>query len=292
MSRGSARHVPSDPERGAVESPVEQERRTVDERPEEILRPLGLDGLVKGGAPSNGDISGPLATMVSGGIAFASTLGLALLTPVVTFYLIKDWPRMRARILKEVPFEKRAMVRHLSWKIDEVLSAFLHGQAWVCLCVGVIYTTGFLIIGLQSAIILGMLAGALKFLPYIGTAVAFVLTFATAISQTGWDGWLVAGIATTFLIGEIIESSILSPRIIGNRVQLPPALVIFAVLLGGKLFSFIGVFIAIPVFAVGRVLFEFWLHREQEARAVREKRVKPRPRSPAARKMRIVHSKR
>ncbi|MBY0508898.1 MAG: AI-2E family transporter [Rhodospirillaceae bacterium] len=257
-----------------------------------ILRPLGLGGLVKGADPSSSDISGPLASVVSGGIAFATTMGLAFLTPVVTYYLLKDWSRMRARILKEVPFGKRAMVRHLAWKIDEVLSAFLHGQAWVCLCVGVIYTAGFLVIGLQSAIVLGMVAGALKFLPYIGTVIAFLLTFATAISQSGWDGWLITGIAVTFLVGEVIESSILSPRIIGNRVQLPPALVIFAVLLGGKLFSIIGVFIAIPVFAVGRVLFEFWLHREQEARKAREKRVKPRARSPASRKMRIVHSKR
>jgi predicted PurR-regulated permease PerM len=256
-----------------------------------ILRPLGLGGLVKGTDPSNGDISGPLATVVSGGIAFAGTLGLALLTPVVTFYLLKDWPGMKARILKEVPFDKRAMVRHLAWKVDEVLSAFLHGQAWVCVCVGIIYTAGFLLIGLQSAIVLGMLAGALKFLPYIGTAIAFVLTFAIAISQSGWDGLLIAGITVTFIIGEIIESSILSPRIIGNRVQLPPALVIFAVLLGGKLFSIIGVFIAIPVFAVGRVLFQFWLHREQESRTAREKRLKPRPRPPTPRKMRIVHSK-
>jgi predicted PurR-regulated permease PerM len=256
-----------------------------------ILRPLGLGGLVKGSDPASSDISGPLATVVSGGIAFAGTLGLALLAPVLTYYLLKDWPYMKTRVLREIPHDKRATVRHLGSKVDQVLSAFLHGQAWVCLCVGVLYTAGFLVAGLQAAIVMGMLAGALKFLPYIGTAIAFVLTFAAAISQSGWDAWLITGVALTFLVCELIESSILSPRIIGNRVQLPPALVIFAVLLGGKMFSIIGVFIAIPVFAVGRVLFQFWLNRKQEVRTARETRLKPRPRPPTPRKIRIVHSK-
>jgi predicted PurR-regulated permease PerM len=256
-----------------------------------ILRPLGLGGLVRGADQASSDISGPLATVVNGGIAFAGTMGLALLAPVITFYLLKDWPRMKARVLKEIPPDKRPIVRHLAGKIDEVLSAFLHGQAWVCLCVAVLYTTGFLIIGLKSAIVLGMLAGALKFLPYVGTAIALTLTLATAVGQSGWDAWLMSGIGLTFLVSEIIESSILSPRIIGNRVQLAPAMVIFAVLLGGKLFSVIGVFIAIPVFAVGRVLLAFWLHREQEARAARGKRAKPRVRPPGGRRIMIVHSK-
>ena len=113
-----------------------------------ILRPLGLDGLVRagsGGAAAPADISGPIATVVSGGIAFAGTMGLAMLTPVLTFYLLKDWPRMLLRVLKEIPITKRPVVRHLACEIDRVLSAFLHGQAWVCVCVGSIYTIGLLI---------------------------------------------------------------------------------------------------------------------------------------------------
>jgi len=239
-----------------------------------ILRPLGLDGLV--GTTNSGarDISGPLASVVSGGIAFAGTLGLSLLAPVLTFYLLKDWPRMMTRVLKEIPPKKRPAMRHLAHEIDQVLSGFLHGQAWVCICVSVLYTIGFSITGVKYAIVLGLIAGALKFLPYVGTAIACVITFATAISQSGWDGWIMSGIALTFLITELIESSILSPRIIGNRVQMAPALVIFAVLLGGKLLGVIGVFIAIPVFAVARVLFTFWLKRERADRTARQKRAR------------------
>jgi len=239
-----------------------------------ILRPLGLEGLVRNSsaAAAAGDIRGPLATVVSGGIAFAGTLGLALLAPVVTFYLLKDWPRMLSRLLKQVPPKKRTAVRIVACKVDQVLSAFLHGQAWVCLCVGVLYSVGFAIFGLSYAIVLGMISGALKFLPYVGTAIAFILTGAATISQAGWDGWILAGIATTFAMVELIESSILSPRIIGDRVQMPPALVIFAVLLGGKLLGVIGVFIAIPVFAVGRVLVTYWLQQEREGRMQRHRR--------------------
>jgi predicted PurR-regulated permease PerM len=239
-----------------------------------ILRPLGLDGLVRQApAAANGDISKPLATVVSGGIAFAGTMGLALLAPVVTFYLLKDWPRMWTRVLKEVPPAKRPMVRNLGRQVDDVLSGFLHGQAWVCLCVGVLYAIGLGLLDFRYGIVLGLISGALKFLPYIGTAIGLTVTLATAVSQGGWDGWLIAGIAATFLVVEIIESSILSPRIIGDRVHMPPALVIFAVLLGGKLLGIIGVFIAIPVFAVGRVLLGFWLHRERENRMGRQRRL-------------------
>ena len=152
-----------------------------------ILRPLGLDGLVRQApaAAANGDISKPLASVVSGGIAFAGTMGLALLAPVVTFYLLKDWPRMLIRVLKEVPPAKRPMVRSLACQIDDVLSAFIHGQAWVCLCVGVMYAVGLGVLDFKYGIVLGLMSGALKFLPYVGTAIGLTATLATAVSQAG-----------------------------------------------------------------------------------------------------------
>jgi len=252
------------------------------------LRQIGLGGLVR--TPDQaGDLSGPITTVVSGGIAFAGTVGLALLAPVVTFYLLKDWPRMMARVMKDVPPDKRPVVRRLARKVDDVLSAFLHGQARVCLAVAVLYSIGLTLAGLQYGAVLGIMAGALKFLPYVGTAIAFVITLMTGFTQPGWDGLLVAGIVLTFAVTEIIESSILSPRIIGNRVQLAPALVIFAVLLGGKLLGVIGVFIAIPAVAVGRVLITFWLHREKEVRT--SKRRKPATRhEDSDQKVVVVHT--
>ena len=255
-----------------------------------ILRPLGLDGLVRttGPAPGGSDISGPLASVVSGGIAFAGTLALALLSPVVTFYLLKDWPRMKLRVLKEVPPQNRATVRHLACKIDAVLATFLHGQAWVCFCDAVLFCIGFSVAGLDYGIVLGLISGTFKFLPFVGTAIAMVMVFASAFSQPAWDAWLIAGLGITFGVVEFIEASILSPRIIGDRVRMPPALVIFAVLLGGKLLGVIGVFIAIPVFAVGRVLVTFWLTRQREGRSARVRRSRIHRQPPGEKKIPVV----
>jgi predicted PurR-regulated permease PerM len=129
-----------------------------------------------------------------------------------------------------------------------------------------LYSGGLFAIGLNYAIVIGVLAGALKFLPYVGTAIGVTIAVTTGVTQDGWDSVLILGIAATFLITEFIESSILSPRIIGNRVRLNPALVIFAVLLGGKLWGVLGVFIAIPVVAVGKVLLGYWWRHGQAAK--------------------------
>ena len=228
------------------------------------LQQIGLGGLVKP-APTDVPVVGlavPFAASV------ATTLGLALLMPVVTFYLLKDWPRMLSWLVDEAPPEKRPALRYLGRRIDGVMSAFLHGQAWVCLCCAVLYTIGLYTIGLNYAVVIGVLAGALKFLPYIGTAIGVSIAVTTGVTQGGWDSVLLLGIAGTFLVTEFIESSILSPRIIGDRVRLNPALVIFAVLLGGKLWGVIGVFIAIPVVAIGKVILAFWWRQHQDENGV------------------------
>jgi len=224
------------------------------------LEQVGLGGLVKP-TPSEPPVSGVAMPLAA---SLATTLGLGLLTPVVTFYLIKDWPRMGAWLVDEAPPEKRPVLRYLGRRIDGVLSAFLHGQAWVCVCCAVLYTIGLVAIGLNYGIVIGVLSGALKFLPYIGTAIGVTMAVTTGVMQAGWDSFLMIGILATFAVTEFVESSFLSPRIIGDRVRLPPALVIFAVLLGGKLFGIIGIFIAIPVVAVGRVIMGYWWRQRQD----------------------------
>jgi predicted PurR-regulated permease PerM len=246
------------------------------------LSQIGLGALVKPAETPAAPIAGQMAA------SLLATVGLTMLAPVVTFYLLKDWPTMLTRLLEEVPPRKRPVVRRLARKIDAVLAGFLRGQAWVCLCVGLIFTVGYLIIGLKYAVAIGMISGALKFLPYVGTVIAFVMAIASSVGQAGWDGFLVAGIMVTFVIAEFTESAILSPRIIGNRVRLHPALVIFAVLVGGKLLGIIGVFIAIPVFAVGRVLLSFWLHRQRIAEPAPRIRVKT-AKAVSPQEIRLVH---
>lgn len=218
------------------------------------LQQIGLGGLVKPtpGEPPVADVAVPLAA------SLATTIGLAMLTPVVTFYLLKDWQRMLAWLVDEAPAEKRTALRYLGRRIDGVMSGFLHGQSWVCLCCAVLYSVGLYAIGLNYALVIGVLAGALKFLPYIGTAIGATIAVTTGVTQSGWDSYLILGIAGTFLVTEFIESSILSPRIIGDRVRLNPALVVFAVLIGGKLGGVLGIFIAIPVVAAAKVVLAYW----------------------------------
>ncbi|MGE4063007.1 MAG: AI-2E family transporter [Rhodospirillaceae bacterium] len=224
------------------------------------LQQIGLGGLVKPTPtePPVADVAVPLAA------SLATTIGLALLTPVVTFYLLKDWQRMLNWLVDEAPAEKRADLRYLGRRIDRVMSAFLHGQAWVCLCCALLYSVGLFATGLNYAIVIGVISGALKFLPYIGTAIAAVIAVTTGVTQSGWDSYLMLGIAATYLITEFIESSFLSPRIIGDRVRLNPALVIFAVLLGGKLWGVLGIFIAIPVVAAAKVVLAYWWRQRHD----------------------------
>jgi predicted PurR-regulated permease PerM len=229
------------------------------------LREDGIAGLFRPSEQPVGTIAAPIAARVfSGGLAFASTLGLVLLIPIITFYVLKDWPVMAEKVFTAVPAERRPKMRALAREMHGVLSAFLHGQAWVCIIDGVLYSIGLIAAGLQYGIVIGLVAGVLKFLPYIGTAIGGTIALVMAISQAGFDGWLIAGVLATFVAVELIEN-VLYPRIVGNRVKLPPALVIFAVLLGGKLMGILGVFIAVPAFAVARVAVLFWL-RERRAR--------------------------
>lgn len=223
------------------------------------LKDNGLSAMFQRPEQPVGTLAGPIAARVfSGGVAFAGFLGLALLSPMIMFYLLKDWPAMTAHAFSFVPARRRADMRALAAEMHKVLSAFLHGQAWVCAIDAVLYSAGLMIVGVQYAIVIGIVAGALKFLPYVGAAIGLVLTMGVSLGQSGWDGWQMAGIGLTFLVVEIIEN-VTYPRIVGEQVKLPPVFVIFAVLFGGKLMGVLGVFVAVPAFAVARVAVNFWL---------------------------------
>jgi len=238
-----------------------------------------LDGeqLFKLNRQSVQELTGPVAASVlKGGMAFATTLGIILLIPVVMFYLLKDWPVMLERVQRAFPPRQRPMVRDLGYEVDGIMSAFLRGQAWVCVCVAVLYSVGLMAVGLKYGLVIGVISGILKFLPYIGTAIGLSTALTTAFMQGGWDQWLIIGVIAVYLITEFIESSYLSPNLIGARVQMPPALVIFAVLFGAKLLGVIGVFIAVPAFAVSRAVIMFWIRQNERQRPPEKPPAKPR----------------
>lgn len=179
-------------------------------------------------------------------INFAMNL---FLVPVVAFYLMRDWPKVLRNIREILPVSSRADVLSLSQQCDEVVGAFFKGQLLVMLGLAIIYSTGLWLIGLQVAIFVGLLCGCLAIVPYLGLTVgiivaSFAMYFETHAMTSVFYVWGV------FAVGQMIESSILTPLLVGDRIGLHPVAVIFAVLTGGLLFGFLGVLLALPVAAI------------------------------------------
>lgn len=206
----------------------------------------------------------PLASSVlSGGLSMLPKIGLALLTPVITYYLLKDWPKLVAQIFAAIPDGKGRKAHEMAAEIDSILSGFLRGQAWVCTTIAIVYASGLVLSGLSYGLVIGIFAGFMKYLPYIGTAIGLLLAVMTGLAQEGSSLALMGGIGITFLVAEFLESSILTPRLVGDRVKVAPAMVIFAVLMGGKLMGVLGVFLAVPIYATLRLFLREALARDE-----------------------------
>ena len=176
-----------------------------------------------------------------------------LLIPVVTFYLLRDWDLLVRNVHDLMPRRYADAVGGLAAEADTVLSAFLRGQFSVMLALGVIYSAGLYLVGLDLALLIGMFAGLVSFVPYMGAIVGILSGCLAAISQFG-DLWAAVPVLVVFGIGQLLEGMVLTPKLVGDRVGLHPVAVIFAVLAGGQLFGFLGVLLALPTAAVTMVL--------------------------------------
>ena len=202
-----------------------------------------------------------LQSAASGSLSVVlSALSLSLL-PLFTFYLVRDWPKLVAGVEELVPPRHRPIVRELSGQIDTRLSGFVRGQLTVALVLGCVYTVGQLIAGIDLAVTVGMLGGALFLLPYIGTLVAAALAGVLALMKFGLD-WHVAVAVGTFFVGQAIEGAVLTPWLVGDRVGLHPMVVMVALIVGGNLLGIWGLVLAVPMTAalavVGGHLMERW----------------------------------
>jgi predicted PurR-regulated permease PerM len=176
-----------------------------------------------------------------------------LLIPVVTFYLLRDWDVMVANIHDLMPRRYADAVGGLAAEADTVLSAFLRGQFSVMLALGTVYSAGLYLVGLDLALLIGMFAGLVSFIPYMGAIVGILSGCLAAVSQFG-EVWAVVPVLVVFGIGQLLEGMVLTPKLVGDRVGLHPVAVIFSVLAGGQLFGFLGVLLALPTAAVIMVL--------------------------------------
>ena len=198
--------------------------------------------------------------LVTGGVAFANFISLVVITPIVAFYLLRDWDRMTEQVDGWLPRAQAPVIREQLMKIDETLAGFVRGQASVCVILGIFYAAALTLSGLEFGLAVGLTAGLVSFIPYVGSLVGGLLSIGLALVQ--FDDWVrIAIVAGIFAVGQAIEGNFLTPKLVGDRVGLHPVWVIFALLAGGALFGFVGLLIALPVAATLGVLARFALER-------------------------------
>ncbi|MDH5190223.1 MAG: AI-2E family transporter [Gammaproteobacteria bacterium] len=200
---------------------------------------------------------GIAATMIGSvsrsGFALIGWIANLVLVPVVTFYLLRDWDKLMDNIKGLFPRKQEQKLTQIACESDEVLGAFFRGQFLVMLALGTVYATGLSIIGIEMALLIGLLAGLVSFVPYLGFIVGIVVAGLVTLVQFQAVEPLVY-VLVVFGIGQLLEGFLLTPWLVGDRIGLHPVAVIFAVLAGGQLFGFLGVLLALPVAAVIMVL--------------------------------------
>lgn len=201
-----------------------------------------------------------LRGILSGGVAIFDVISVLLITPIVAFYLLRDWDLLVDRLDGWLPRQHAPTIRAQVVEVDRTLAGFVRGQASVCLALGIFYAAALSLAGLDFGLIVGLFAGLLSFIPYVGSLVGFVTSVGIAFFQ--WDEpWRVALVAGIFVFGQAVEGNFLTPKLVGERVGLHPVWVIFALMAGGSLFGFLGVLLAVPVAAVIGVVVRFALTR-------------------------------
>ncbi|HTH16352.1 MAG TPA: AI-2E family transporter [Magnetospirillum sp.] len=201
---------------------------------------------------------GAVRGVLTGSLAVVNVLSLVFITPVVTFYLLRDWDKMVAKVDSWLPRDHADTIRAQMGEINRTLSGFIRGQATVCLALGTLYGVGLSLVGLDLGLVIGMGSGFLSFIPYLGSITGFVTGMGLALAQ-GPDWHLPAMVAGVFAVGQVAEGNFLTPKLVGDKVGLHPVWIMFALLAGGSLFGFLGILLAVPVSAVIGVLVRFAL---------------------------------
>ncbi|MBV8493053.1 MAG: AI-2E family transporter [Alphaproteobacteria bacterium] len=198
--------------------------------------------------------------MITSSFAILNILSLVIVTPIVTFFLLRDWDAMVAQIDSYLPRQSLDTVRGQARIVSDTLVGFIHGQAMVCLILSIYYGIALTAAGLKSGLALGLLIGVLAIIPILGVATGFILAIGFAALQFGsWTEILV--VIGIFAFGQLVEANVLTPKLVGDRIHLHPVWVIFALFAGGTLYGFVGILLAVPAAAVLGVLIRFALTR-------------------------------
>lgn len=198
-----------------------------------------------------------LEGVLSSALGLLSAVIFIIVVPVVTFYMLMDWDHMVARIDHMLPRDHAPVIRRLAREIDRALAAFVRGQMSVCLLLGTFYAAALMLAGLQFGLLVGAIAGAITFIPYIGSIIGGALAIGLALFQF-WGDWVSIGIiAAIFAVGQFVEGNILTPKLVGKSVGLHPVWLMFALSVFGSLFGFVGMLVAVPVAAAIGVFIRF-----------------------------------
>ena len=201
--------------------------------------------------------------VLSSALGVISVVVFIVVVPVVAFYLLLDWDRMTQRIDSMLPRDHAPTIRRLAREIDAVLAGFVRGQVSVCLALGSFYAAALMAAGLQFGLIVGAIAGAITFIPYVGSIIGGTLAVGLALFQF-WGDWVSIGIiAAIFAAGQFIEGNVLTPKLVGKSVGLHPVWLLFALSAFGSMFGFVGMLIAVPVAAMLGVLTRFAVEQYQ-----------------------------
>lgn len=205
-------------------------------------------------------------TAFTGGLALIDFLALAVITPVVAFYMLLDWDRMVDEIDHWLPRRHARDIRRIAREVDRVLAGFVRGQFTVVLILGAFYALALMVVGLRFGFVIGLFAGLISFVPFVGSMVGGALSIGVAVVQFWDDPVWIAAVAAVFLVGQAVEGNFLTPKLVGTSVGLHPVWLMFALSAFGTVLGFVGLLIAVPMAAVLGVLARFGLERYREGR--------------------------
>lgn len=207
-----------------------------------------------------------LGSLWTGGLALVNLISLIVVTPVVAFYMLKDWDRLVTTVDGWLPRDHADTIRDIARQIDQAIAGFIRGQGTVCLLLATFYAVGLVAVGLRFGLLIGLAAGLLSFIPMVGALVGGLASVGMAVVQF-WPDWgRVAVVAGIFVVGQLVEGNFLSPKLVGDRIGLHPVWLIFALFAFAYLFGFVGVLLAVPMAAAVGVLCRFALDRYLESR--------------------------
>nr|WP_240535152.1 AI-2E family transporter [Notoacmeibacter marinus] len=223
------------------------------------------DGLNQALSQGSGFLASFLESVWNSGAALVDIAGLFVIAPVVAFYMLIDWDRMIASIDAHVPRRHVDTVRAIARDVDRAVAGFIRGQGSVCLILGIYYAIGLTLVGLNFGLLIGLGAGLISFIPYIGSTIGLVVALGVALVQFWPDFLWIAATLAVFFSGQFIEGNILQPKLVGGKVGLHPVWLMFALFAFGALFGFIGLLVAVPAAAAVGVIVRFLLERYRQS---------------------------